>query len=101
MHVFNPNTWETEADRSLSLKPAWSTECVPEQPAKATQTNPVWKTEREGWREGGEGGGRRGGRGREGEREGGRERGRQKTLQISDSHTVLSNKLRRHKKWFT
>jgi hypothetical protein len=23
---FDPGTWETEADRSLSLRPAWSTE---------------------------------------------------------------------------
>ena len=24
-HTFNPSTWETEADRFLSLRPAWST----------------------------------------------------------------------------
>jgi hypothetical protein len=32
VHVFNPSTWEAEADTSLSLRPAWSTEQVPEQP---------------------------------------------------------------------
>jgi hypothetical protein len=31
-HAFNPSTWEAEADRSLSLRPAWSTELVPGQP---------------------------------------------------------------------
>ena len=25
-HAFNPSTWEAEADGSLSLRPAWSTE---------------------------------------------------------------------------
>jgi hypothetical protein len=25
-HAFNPSTWEAEAGRSLSLRPAWSTE---------------------------------------------------------------------------
>jgi hypothetical protein len=25
-HAFNPSTWEAEAGRFLSLKPAWSTE---------------------------------------------------------------------------
>jgi hypothetical protein len=32
VHAFNPSTWEAEADRSLSLRPAW-----------ATQRNPVSK----------------------------------------------------------
>ena len=26
VHAFNPSTWEAEAVRSLSLRPAWSTE---------------------------------------------------------------------------
>jgi hypothetical protein len=29
-HTFNPSTQETEAGESLSLKPTWSTERVPE-----------------------------------------------------------------------
>jgi hypothetical protein len=28
VHAFNPSTWEAEAGRSLSSKPAWSTEQV-------------------------------------------------------------------------
>jgi hypothetical protein len=30
-HTFNPNTWEAEAGRFLSSRPAWSTECIPGQ----------------------------------------------------------------------
>jgi hypothetical protein len=30
VHGFNPSTWEAEAGRFLSLRPAWSTEWVPE-----------------------------------------------------------------------
>jgi hypothetical protein len=30
--AFNPSTWETEAGGTLRLRPAWSTEQVPEQP---------------------------------------------------------------------
>jgi hypothetical protein len=26
VHTFNPRSWEAEADGSLSLRPAWSTE---------------------------------------------------------------------------
>jgi hypothetical protein len=26
VHTFNPSTWEAEAGRYLSLRPAWSTE---------------------------------------------------------------------------
>jgi hypothetical protein len=26
VHAFNPSNWEAEAGRSLSLRPAWSTE---------------------------------------------------------------------------
>jgi hypothetical protein len=26
VHVFNPSTWEADAGRFLSLRPAWSTE---------------------------------------------------------------------------
>jgi hypothetical protein len=32
VHAFNPSTWEAEAGRSLGLRPAWTTEWVPEQP---------------------------------------------------------------------
>jgi len=32
VHTFNPNTQEAEAGGSLSFRPAWSTEQVPEQP---------------------------------------------------------------------
>jgi hypothetical protein len=35
-HAFNPSTWEAEAGRFLSSRPAWST-------ARATQRNPVSK----------------------------------------------------------
>jgi hypothetical protein len=31
-HAFNPSTWEADAGRFLSLRPAWSTERVPGQP---------------------------------------------------------------------
>ena len=31
-HAFNPSTWEAEAGRFLSSRPAWSTERVPGQP---------------------------------------------------------------------
>jgi hypothetical protein len=30
--AFNPSTWEAEAGRFLSSRPAWSTEWVPGQP---------------------------------------------------------------------
>jgi hypothetical protein len=30
-HAFNPSTWETEAGRFLSSRPAWATELVPGQ----------------------------------------------------------------------
>jgi hypothetical protein len=75
-HAFNPSTWEAEAGGFLSLRPAWSIECVPGQPglqrnpvskkqnktkqnktkpriAKATQRNPVLekkKEKKEKWR---------------------------------------------------
>jgi hypothetical protein len=40
-HAFNPSTWKAEAVKSLSSRPAWSTEWVPGQPEKAClkQTN--------------------------------------------------------------
>jgi hypothetical protein len=38
VHAFNPSTWEAEAGRFLSLRPAWSIEWVP---ARTTQRNPV------------------------------------------------------------
>jgi hypothetical protein len=37
-HAFNPNTWEAEAGRFLSLRPAWSTEWVPRQPGLYRKT---------------------------------------------------------------
>ena len=38
-HIFNPSTWEAEAGRFLSSRPAWST--VSSRTARATQRNPV------------------------------------------------------------
>jgi hypothetical protein len=32
VHAFNPSTWEAEAGRFLSSRPAWSTKLVPGQP---------------------------------------------------------------------
>jgi hypothetical protein len=40
-HTFNPSTWEAEAGRFLSLRPAWTTKSVPGQPG--LQRNPVSK----------------------------------------------------------
>jgi hypothetical protein len=37
-HAFNPSTWEAEAGRFLSLRPAWSTEWVPGQPGLHRET---------------------------------------------------------------
>jgi hypothetical protein len=37
-HAFNPSTWEAEAGRSLSWRPAWSTEWVPGQPELHRET---------------------------------------------------------------
>jgi hypothetical protein len=47
-HACNPSTTETEAGGSLSLRPAWSTLRVPEQP-RLHQETPSWggkKTEK-------------------------------------------------------
>jgi hypothetical protein len=44
-HTFNPSTQEAEAGRSLSSKPAWSTEWVPEQPKLHTE-KPCLKKQR-------------------------------------------------------
>ena len=41
-HAFNPSTWEAEAGRFLSSRPAWSTEWG-SRTARATQRNPVSK----------------------------------------------------------
>jgi hypothetical protein len=41
-HAFNPSTWEAEAGRFLSLRPAWSTK-VSSRTARAIQRNPVSK----------------------------------------------------------
>jgi hypothetical protein len=38
VHAFNPSTWEAEAGRSLSLRPAWSTKWVPGQPELYRET---------------------------------------------------------------
>jgi hypothetical protein len=37
-HAFNPNTWEAVAGGFLSLRPAWSTEGVPEPPGLHRET---------------------------------------------------------------
>jgi hypothetical protein len=37
-HTFNPSTWEAEADRFLSLRPALSTKWVPEKPGLHRET---------------------------------------------------------------
>jgi hypothetical protein len=37
-HTFNPSTWEAEAGRFLSSRPAWSTKRVPEQPGLYRET---------------------------------------------------------------
>jgi hypothetical protein len=38
VHAFNPSTWEAEADRFLSSRPAWSTKRVPGQPGLYRET---------------------------------------------------------------
>jgi hypothetical protein len=38
VHAFNPSTWEAEADRFLSSRPAWSTKWVPGQPGLYRET---------------------------------------------------------------
>jgi hypothetical protein len=53
-HDFNPSTWEAEAGRILSLRPAWSTEWVPGQPGdtekhRLKKTNKQNKTNKRGW----------------------------------------------------
>jgi hypothetical protein len=45
-HTFNPNTLEAEAGGFLSLRPAWSTECVPEQPGGLHGKNLSQKTKK-------------------------------------------------------
>jgi hypothetical protein len=37
-HTFNPSTWEAEAGRFLSSRPAWSTKWVPGQPGLHRET---------------------------------------------------------------
>jgi hypothetical protein len=41
-HGFNPSTWDVEAGRFLSSRPAWSTK-VSSRTSRATQRNPVSK----------------------------------------------------------
>ena len=38
-HAFNPSTPEVEVVRSLSLRPVWTTELVPEQPSLVSESN--------------------------------------------------------------
>jgi hypothetical protein len=38
VHAFNPSTWEAEAGRFLSSRPAWSTKWVPGQPGLYRET---------------------------------------------------------------
>jgi hypothetical protein len=38
VHPFNPSTWEAEAGRSLTSRPAWSTKWVPGQPGLHRET---------------------------------------------------------------
>lgn len=38
VHNFNPSTWKAEADESLSLRPAWSTELIAGQLRLHTKT---------------------------------------------------------------
>jgi hypothetical protein len=54
-HAFNPSTWEAEAGRFLSSRPAWSTNWVPGQPGlhRETLSRRKKKKNRElGWRDG-------------------------------------------------
>ena len=53
VHVFDPNTWEVEADGFLSLRPAWSTDLqsefldsqgYTEKPVSEKKKNPVLRT---------------------------------------------------------
>jgi hypothetical protein len=52
VHAFNPSTWEAEAGRFLSSRPAWSTKWVPGQPGlyketlsqKKNQNKKTWET---------------------------------------------------------
>ena len=38
VHIFNPNSWEAEAGRSQSLRPAWAAEGIPGQPELYKET---------------------------------------------------------------
>ena len=42
MHAFNSSTWAAEAVRTLSSRPAWTTEGIPGQPDYYTE-KPYWK----------------------------------------------------------
>jgi hypothetical protein len=50
-HAFNPRTWEEEAGRFLSSRPAWFTEWVPGQPRLHRETLSWEKKERKRERE--------------------------------------------------
>jgi hypothetical protein len=43
-HAFNPSSWEAEADRFLSSRPAWTR--VSSRSARAIQRNPVLKNQK-------------------------------------------------------
>jgi seryl-tRNA synthetase len=47
-NTFNPCAWKAEAGRSLSLRPAWSTEQVPGQLGRAKRESLSQKRKREG-----------------------------------------------------
>jgi hypothetical protein len=46
-HAFNPSTWEAEASRFLSSRPAWSTELVPGQPGLHKETLSLKQTNKQ------------------------------------------------------
>jgi hypothetical protein len=55
-HAFNPSTWEAEAGRFLSSRPAWSIEWVPGQPGLHRETierkDPPLSKQVSGWKRG-------------------------------------------------
>jgi hypothetical protein len=48
-HAFNPSTWKAEAGKSLSLRPAWSTEWVLGQPGLHRETLSQKKNSKISW----------------------------------------------------
>jgi hypothetical protein len=47
VHAFNPSTWEAEAGRFLSLRPACSIELVPGQPGLHRETLSLKQTNKQ------------------------------------------------------